>query len=217
MTEGGLLQEDPSPYGAGRAGPVQDYLREFERALRRGDATEHTHRAALKGLEELARRLAGLAHLIRDAILRAFQRQQASRQPRDWRQAFAATPLPELAPQDNPQKETEAVNEFADMFAQTLAYGLFSARVAGGAGKFTRERTQKLIPRTNPFLRAFFEQITGAAMDDEPVAGYVEDVIQNLDHADLFHILEGFGRRGPGRDPVAHFYETFRWITPAAS
>ncbi|HXP62771.1 MAG TPA: N-6 DNA methylase [Dongiaceae bacterium] len=335
MTEGDLFQETPSPYGAGRAAPVEHYLRELEQALRRGDATEHTHRAALKGLlealapgivatnepkrslcgapdfaisrerggltlghveakdvgadlareergeqagrylaalpnllltdylefrwfvegkkretfrlanavsggrltpvaeeelerarrlligflsqqpadiasaEELAGRLAGLAHLIRNAIVRAFQTGQASRQLRDWRQAFAATLLPELAPQDNPQREADAVNEFADMFAQTLAYGLFSARVAGGAGKFTRERAQKLIPRTNPFLRAFFEQITGAAMDDEPFAGYVEDLIQGLDHADLFHVLEGFGKRGPRRDPVVHFYETF--------
>jgi predicted helicase len=201
MTEGDLLREDPSRYGAGRAGPAQEYLRELERALGRGDATEHTQPMAdIASAEDLARRLAGLAHLIRDAIARAFQTRQASTQLRDWRSAFAATLLPELAPQDHPQKEAEAVDEFADMFAQTLAYGLFSARVAAGPGKFTREKAQRLIPRTNPFLRAFFEQITSAALDDEPFAGYVED---------LFQILAGFGKRGPHRDPVVHFYETF--------
>jgi hypothetical protein len=42
MTEGDLLREDPSRYGAGRAGPAQEYLRELDRALGRGDATEHT-------------------------------------------------------------------------------------------------------------------------------------------------------------------------------
>ena len=106
-------------------------------------------------------------------------------------------------------KEAEAVREFADMFAQTLAYGLFSARASSGASQFTREKAQKLIPRANPFLRAFFEQITGAALDDEPFAGFVEDLIQTLDHADMARVMEDFGKHGPHRDPVVHFYETF--------
>ena len=45
------------------------------------------------------------------------------------------------------------------------AYGLFSARASSPSPKFTREKAQKLIPRTNPFLRVFFEQITGAVLD----------------------------------------------------
>ena len=165
--------------------------------------------AAISSAEELARRLASLAHLIRDTLFRAFQTRQASQQLRDWRDAFAATLLPELAPQADAQREVDAVNEFSDMFAQTLAYGLFSARVASGSATFAREKAQRLIPRTNPFLRAFFEQITGAAMDEEPFAGLVEDLIQTLSHANLVQILEDFGKRGPGRDPVVHFYETF--------
>ncbi|HEX5398620.1 MAG TPA: type ISP restriction/modification enzyme [Verrucomicrobiae bacterium] len=159
--------------------------------------------------EELAKRLANLTHNIRDIIICAFQTDAASQQLRDWRDAFSATLLPELAEQGDAKKEAEAVNEFADMFAQTLAYGLFSARAASYGVKFTREKAQKLIPRTNPFLRTFFEQITGSALDDEPFAGFVEDLIQTLDHADMARILEDFGKRGRRRDPVVHFYETF--------
>jgi len=159
--------------------------------------------------EELARRLAKLTHVIRDIIIGAFQTQQASQQLRDWRNAFAVTLLPELAPQGDAKKEAEAAREFADMFAQTLAYGLFSARASSGGTGFTRAKAQKLIPRTNPFLRTFFEQITGAALDDEPFAGFVEDLIQTLDHADMARVMEDFGKRGPRRDPVVHFYETF--------
>ena len=158
---------------------------------------------------QLARRLANFTHVIRDIIISAFQIGQASQQLRDWRDAFAATLLPELAPQADAGKETQAVSEFADMFAQTLAYGLFSARASSGSGNFTREKAQKLIPRTNPFLRAFFEQITGAALDDEPFAGFVEDVIQTLDHADMARVMEDFGQHRRRRDPVVHFYETF--------
>src|ERR1043166_4177799 len=159
--------------------------------------------------EELARRLANLTHVIRDIIICAFRAGQASQQLRDWRDAFAATLLPELAPHIDAKKEAEAVSEFADMFAQTLAYGLFSARASSGSTKFTREKAQKLIPRTNPFLRIFFEQITGSALDDEPFAGFVEDLIQTLDHADRARVMEDFGKRNRRRDPVVHFYETF--------
>jgi hypothetical protein len=159
--------------------------------------------------EELARRLANLTHLIRSLIIGAFQTGQASQQLSDWRAAFAATLLPELAAQTEATKEAEAAGEFADMFAQTLAYGLFSARAASGAPGFTRAQAQKLIPRTNPFLRTFFEQITGAALDDEPFAGFVEDLIQTLAHADMARVMEDFGQHGRRRDPVVHFYETF--------
>jgi hypothetical protein len=163
----------------------------------------------ISSAEELARRLANLTHVIRDIIIGAFQTGAASQQLRDWRNAFAATLLPELAAHVDAKKEAEAVNEFADMFAQTLAYGLFSARAASHAVKFTREKAQKLIPRTNPFLRTFFEQITGAALDDEPFAGFVEDLIQTLDHADMARVMEDFGKHSRRRDPVVHFYETF--------
>lgn len=159
--------------------------------------------------EELARRLANLTHVIRDIIIGAFQTGAASQQLRDWRNAFAATLLPELAAQADAKKEAEAVTEFADMFAQTLAYGLFSARASQRDVKFTREKAQKLIPRTNPFLRTFFEQITGSALDDEPFAGFVEDLIQTLDHADMARVMEDFGKHNRRRDPVVHFYETF--------
>ena len=159
--------------------------------------------------EELAGRLASLTRNIRAIIVRAFQAGHASQQLRDWRDAFAATLLPELAPHADAKKETEAVSEFGDMFAQTLAYGLFSARASSGSTKFSREKAQKLIPRTNPFLRTFFEQITGAALDDEPFAGFVEDLIQTLDHADMARVMEDFGKHGRRRDPVVHFYETF--------
>jgi hypothetical protein len=191
----------------GRLIPVVPEERERARHLLRGFLAQKP--VEIASAEELARRLANLTHMIRDVLVGAFQTGAASQQLRDWRHAFATTLLPELAPQADAKKEAAAVHEFADMFAQTLAYGLFSARASCGTARFTRDTARKLIPRTNPFLRAFFEQITGAALDEEPFAGFVEDLIQTLDHADMGRILEDFGKRGPGRDPVVHFYETF--------
>jgi predicted helicase len=193
--------------GAGKVTP--SLAEELERARRLLAGFVSQRPVDIASAEELARRLASLTHIIRDIIIGAFQRQHSSQQLQDWRDAFARTLLPELAPQGDPKLEAGAVREFADMFAQTLAYGLFSARVSSGSAEFSRQKAQKLIPRTNPFLRTFFEQITGSALDEEPFAGFVEDLIQTLGHADMGRILEDFGKRDAGRDPVVHFYETF--------
>jgi hypothetical protein len=163
---------------------------------------------------ELAERMARMAHLIREIIVIAFETNRASETLKVWRQAFAEVLIAEL---DQP----ENVGQFADMFAQTLAYGLFSARVmsfsspspnvgegAGGRG-FTRQTAQGLIPRTNPFLRKFFYYITGPDLDDEPYAGLVNDLVQLLAHADMDAILADFGQRTRQDDPTVHFYETF--------
>jgi hypothetical protein len=160
----------------------------------------------IEGAEELARRLAPKTHLIRDGVVAAFQTGNASELLTGWRSVFAQTLLPELA-----EEGREA--EFADMFAQTLAYGLFSARALGPASaRFTMTEAAKLIPKTNPFLRDFFDLITGPKLDDEPFAGYVQDVVTLLDCANMGTILEDFGKgvgAGRRRDPVVHFYETF--------
>ncbi|MGP8198510.1 MAG: N-6 DNA methylase [Limisphaerales bacterium] len=176
--------------------PAEKVLREF---LERDPVR-------IEGAEELARRLARLTHLIRDSIATAFQTGNASTVLTDWREVFAQTLLPELADEG---KEAE----FADMFAQTLAYGLFSARVMSGSSRqFTLAEAGRLIPRTNPFLREFFDLITGPKLEDEPFIGFVQDLVTMLECADMATILEDFGRgveNGRRRDPVVHFYETF--------
>ena len=151
---------------------------------------------------ELAERMARLTHLIRDIIITAFEKDRASHLLTDWRKAFAEVLVAEL---DAP----EHVGQFADMFAQTLAYGLFSARIRHEGGDFTRQKAQGLIPKTNPFLRDFFYYITGPNMDDEPYAGLVEDLVQLLALAQMDEILADFGKRTRQEDPTVHFYETF--------
>ena len=162
----------------------------------------------------LAERMARLAHLIQAIIVTAFERGEASETLKGWRGAFAEVLIAEL-------DEPENVGQFADMFAQTLAYGLFSARVMagtspqpptaqGGRGEvFSRQTAQRLIPKTNPFLRKFFYEITGPDLDDELYVGYVNDLVQLLAHADMDAILEDFGRHTRQDDPTVHFYETF--------
>ena len=107
------------------------------------------------------------------------------------------------------QKEAEAAASSPTCSRRRWPTDYSAPAPPAAARRFTREKAQKLIPRTNPFLRTFFEQITGAALDDEPFAGFVEDLIQTLDHADMGRVMEDFGKHGRRRDPVVHFYETF--------
>lgn len=148
---------------------------------------------------ELAERLARLTHLIHGVIVNALAADDASTMLRDLRQAFEQTLVPD-----------QSAAEFADMFAQTLAYGLFAARCNHtGPAPFQRLSAAAEIPKTNPFLRRLFETITGTALDDEPYAGFVDDLAQLLADTDMEAVLADFGRRSGREDPVIHFYETF--------
>ena len=165
----------------------------------------------LGSARDLAERMARLTHLIRDVIVNVFEKGQASDTLTGWREAFARVLIPDL---DQP----EHLGQFADMFAQTLSYGLFSARIMHQTGPFNRGTAQNNIPRTNPFLREFFTFITGPNLSDEPYGGLVDDLIQVLALADMHAILLGFGRGTRQDDPMMHFYETFlACLRPAAS
>ncbi|NIM07417.1 MAG: N-6 DNA methylase, partial [Armatimonadetes bacterium] len=153
--------------------------------------------------KDLALRMAKLTHTIRDIVVTAFETDKASDMLRYLRGAFAKTLIPDL-------EKTEKTSEFADMFAQTLAYGLFAARCNHqGPGRFRRLGAAREIPKTNPFLRELFDTITGTRLDDEPFAGFVDDLAQLLADCDMAAILEHFGKRTRKEDPVVHFYETF--------
>jgi hypothetical protein len=154
---------------------------------------------AVSSALELAERMARLTRLIRDIVIESFESDLASEQIRDLHRAFEEVLIPNLTKDD-----------FADMFAQTMAYGLFAARANHqGDEPFTRRAAGYEIPRTNPFLRRLFGVITGPELDEEPYAGIVDDLAQLLAIADLRSIFASFGAKAISSDPVVHFYETF--------
>lgn len=178
---------------AGDLSPVANLLAEF---LAQGPER-------LTSSQDIARRMAKLTHMIRDIVIQAFAQNQASNLLKDLRYALAHTLLPDL---DQPGR----VSEFADIYAQTIAYGLFAARCNHkGPGPFKRSEAAAEIPKTNPFLRRLFTTITGPDLGDEPYAGFVQDLVQVLAYADMEAILADFGRRTGQEDPIVHFYETF--------
>src|SRR3712207_3930269 len=95
------------------------------------------------------------------------------------------------------------------MYAQTLVYGLFAARVARPEDRgFSYETAGKLIPRTNPFLRGLFREVTDEELD-ESIIWLVDDCARLLAHTDIEAVMRAFGRATRREDPVLHFYETF--------
>src|SRR6266566_5174748 len=147
---------------------------------------------------DLAERMAGMTRIIRDLIIRTFEHEVEKGFLHTWLAAFREVLIPDL---------DEKL--FADMFAQTLAYGLFAARIHTPPSKeFSREMAAYNLPKTNPFLRKLFSEIAGVDMP-ETIAWAVDDIVELLKHADMFHILQDFGKGQGKEDPVVHFYETF--------
>lgn len=194
------LAARPAKFLGGTLVSSPDGLEETEALLRAflAHAPQTIRRPA-----DLATRMANLAHLIRDIIVASFEQNTASDMLKDWRSAFAQTLMHDL---ERPEK----LGDFADMFTQTLAYGLFSARVMDKRPEtFSRPEAQTLIPKSNPFLRQFFYQITGPDLDHELFAPFVDDLVHVLGHTDMEKVLKDFGASRKSRDPVFHFYETF--------
>tara|TARA_B100001059_G_scaffold22017_2_gene17646 strand:+ start:3583 stop:6834 length:3252 start_codon:yes stop_codon:yes gene_type:complete len=99
--------------------------------------------------------------------------------------------------------------EFSDLFAQTLTYGLFAARLYDNTpDDFSRQEAVNLVPKSNPFLKKLFVDIAGANIDER-----IERTVDNL--ADIFkytnieELLKHLGKNPKTNDPIIHFYETF--------
>jgi predicted helicase len=99
---------------------------------------------------------------------------------------------------------------FADMYAQTLVYGLFAARYNDKTSEtFSRAEARDLVPRTNPFLHSFFDHIAGASFPDR-LRFIVDELCEVFTHADVEKILHDFyGKEKDNKDPIIHFYEDF--------
>jgi len=97
--------------------------------------------------------------------------------------------------------------KFTDLFAQTITYGLFAARIRAGDG-FNRRTAFDNIPHTIGVLRDLFRFISLGDLS-ESLAWCVDDIAEVLAVADAPGILARYYREGQGSDPIVHFYETF--------
>jgi predicted helicase len=98
---------------------------------------------------------------------------------------------------------------FADIYSQTIAYGMFAARYHDPTlPTFSRLEASQLIPKSNPFLRKLFQDIAGFDLDTR-LDWIVEELVTIFLASDVAHIMKNFGKSTKQEDPVVHFYETF--------
>ena len=149
----------------------------------------------------LAKLMAGKARLLASIIEQAMNDDTdsyANDNLRGQYQAFKDVLIQELKPTD-----------FADIYAQTIAYGMFAARLHDDTPKdFSREEAARLIPKTNPFLRQIFNNLAGNDLD-ERIAWVVDDLVTVFRATNLQKIMASYSRDKLHHDPMIHFYEDF--------
>ena len=112
--------------------------------------------------------------------------------------AFKETLISTLTPDD-----------FADMYAQTLAYGLFAARCTlPNATNFSRHTAVQALPRSNPFLVQLFYHVASPTLETN-VTYILDDIASLLQNVPTEMLRTAFAAKNHLEDPVIHFYETF--------
>ena len=100
-------------------------------------------------------------------------------------------------------------DDFADMYAQTLAYGLFAARCTlPNATNFSRHTATEALPRSNPFLVQLFHHVASPNLETN-VTYILDDIAALLQNVPTEMLRTAFAARNHLEDPVIHFYETF--------
>ena len=150
---------------------------------------------------QLAKIMAGKARLLANIIETAMNEDAESYENDNLHgqyQAFKDVLIQELK-----------ISDFADIYAQTIAYGMFAARLHDDTPEdFSREEAARLIPKTNPFLRQIFNNLAGNDLDDR-IAWVVDDLVTVFKAANLQKIMKSYSSGKRHHDPMIHFYEDF--------
>ncbi|MBI5675994.1 MAG: N-6 DNA methylase [Nitrospirae bacterium] len=98
-------------------------------------------------------------------------------------------------------------DEFSDLYAQTITYGLFAARTRSENG-FNRKLAYDNIPQTIGILRDVFQFVSLGSLPQQ-MEWIIDDISEILSVTDINKILHEYFHEGKGKDPIIHFYETF--------
>lgn len=160
----------------------------------------------IRGGQRLAKIMGGKARRIRENVARyLLEQSEKSSELKNVYEVMKRLLVHDLSPET-----------FADMYAQTLVYGLFVARYHDSTLEdFSRQEARDLVPASNPLLRHFFDHIAGADFDKR--LGYiVDELCEVFAVADVRKIMEQYygkttlwGETKESPDPVIHFYEDF--------
>jgi predicted helicase len=155
----------------------------------------------IKSSKKLAEMMAGKARLLSDVIEKALTSDETHNENstlKDQMNAFKQILIHDITPKG-----------FADVYAQTIAYGMFAARLHDPTlPTFSRQEAAELIPKSNPFLRKLFGYIAGPDIDDR-IKWIVDSLVDIFLACNVEEILKNYGKSTKMEDPIIHFYETF--------
>jgi hypothetical protein len=155
----------------------------------------------IKSSKKLAEMMAGKARLLSDVIEKALTSDEANKEDstlKDQMKAFKQILIHDITPKG-----------FADVYAQTISYGMFAARLHDPTlPTFSRQEAAELIPKSNPFLRKLFGYIAGPDIDDR-IKWIVDSLVEIFLACNVEEILKNYGKSTKMEDPIIHFYETF--------
>lgn len=162
----------------------------------------------IRSANKLSKMMAGKARILADVIEKALNADE-EKQKNKVNETANNTLREQLTAFQNVLIHDISAKEFADIYAQTIAYGMFAARLHDPTlDTFDRHEAAALIPKTNPFLRKLFQYIAGYDLDDRIV--WVVDGLADIFRAtDVDGLLKNFGKATQQQDPIIHFYETF--------
>lgn len=160
---------------------------------------------AITSATRLAEAMAAKARLLGDIMRKSIDEEDPNEHP-DAEMSQIAT---EYMAFKDVLISTLTYEEFADIYSQTIVYGMFAARLHDTTpDTFSRFEAATLIPKTNPFLRKVFQNIAGYDLD-ERIAWVVDDVATMFRATELNRIMADYGGHDSRRDPMIHFYEDF--------
>lgn len=155
----------------------------------------------IKSAKRLAELMAAKARLLAMSLRNAIEQDEKEKESSELSaelDAFRKVLIDTLTPK-----------EFADIYAQTISYGMFAARLYDKTLRtFSRMEAASLIPHSNPFLRKMFQKIATFDLDIR-IAWIVNALADVFKHTDVAAILKNFGKSTQQHDPIIHFYETF--------
>jgi predicted helicase len=178
--------------------PIPENYAKFENLIK--DFCSHIGQT-IKSSKKLAEMMAGKARLLQDILERAITSDEQTKDNTSIKaqyDTFKQVLIHDLEPKD-----------FADIYAQTLAYGMFAARLHDeNLNDFSRQKAAELIPKSNPFLRKLFGYVAGFDID-ERIITVVDNLAEVFRATDIEELLKNFGKSTQTNDPIIHFYETF--------
>ena len=178
--------------------PIPENFSKFENLIK--DFSTHIGQT-IKSSKKLAEMMAGKARLLQDILERAIKSDEKTQENTSLKgqyDTFKKILIHDLKPKG-----------FADIYAQTLAYGMFAARLHDPTlDNFSRQEASELIPKSNPFLRKLFGYIAGPDIDDRIVT-VVDNLAEVYRATNVEQLLKNFGNTTQRHDPIIHFYETF--------